>query len=130
MTYTISTRFDADFDTVIDATTEALSDEGFGVITDVDFQATIDEKLGEEMQQYRVLGACDPGTAFEGIEMEPELGALLPCNVAVHEDEDGMVVVSAVDPVELIGLTGNDELEAKASDIAARIETAVESIDA
>ena len=130
MTYTIQTELDADFDDVVAETIDAFSAEGFGVLTDVDVQATMAEKLDEEMDQYRILGACDPSTAFEGIQVEPSLGALLPCNVAVYERGDGTVVVAAIDPERLLGLAKNSELEAAVEDVDERITRAVESIGA
>lgn len=130
MTYTKQIERDGDFDAIVQDTIEALEDEGFGVLTDVDIQATMAEKLGETMQQYRVLGACDPSVAFEGIGDEPELGALLPCNVVVQETDDGRIAVSAVDPAALISLTGNEELEASAETVATRFDSVLESVDA
>lgn len=130
MTYTKRIERDGDFDAVVRETIEALEDEGFGVLTDVDMQATMVEKLGEDMQQYRVLGACDPSVAYEGIGAEPELGALLPCNVVVQETDDGLIAVSAVDPAALISLTGNEELETSAETVANRFDSVLESVDA
>lgn len=130
MTYTKRIERDGDFDAVVQETIEALEDEGFGVLTDVDMQATMAEKLGEDMQRYRVLGACDPSVAYEGIGAEPELGALLPCNVVVQETDDGRIAVSAVDPAALIDLTGNEELETSAETVATRFDSVLESVDA
>lgn len=130
MTYANSIRLDDDFDAVIDRTVEALGDEGFGVLTDIDVQATLREKLGEETRRYRILGACNPEKAHEGMSMEPELGVLLPCNVIVYEDDDGSVVVSAVDPSALIGVTGNDDLEPIATDIGERFDRVLSTLSA
>lgn len=130
MAYTIQTELDADFDDVVGETIDAFSEEGFGILTDVDVQATMAEKLDKEMKQYRILGACDPSTAFQGIQVEPSIGALLPCNVAIYERGDGTVVVSAIDPQRLLGLADNPELDAAVEDVDERIARAVESIDA
>ncbi|MFW5905230.1 MAG: DUF302 domain-containing protein [archaeon] len=130
MTYTIRTERDADFDDVVEETIDALSEEGFGVLTDIDMQATMAEKLDEDMNQYRVLGACDPSTAFEGVQIEPSIGALLPCNVAVYERDDGTVVVSAIDPERLLGLADNPDLDAAIEDVTERLRRVIESVAA
>ncbi|MFC7193802.1 DUF302 domain-containing protein [Halosimplex aquaticum] len=78
MAYTIQTTSTDEFDQTVDATMEALENEGFGVLCDIDVQATLEEKLGEEFRQYRILGACNPSLALEGLKEEIELGALLP----------------------------------------------------
>lgn len=129
MTYTKRVERDGDFDTIVEETIEALSDEGFGVLTDVDVQATMAEKLDEDMDRYRIIGACDPSTAFEAIQVDPEIGALLPCNVAIYEQSDGTVVVSAIDPVALIGLANNPDLEAAVEDVEDRFDRVVAAIE-
>lgn len=83
MAYTIQTSVSADFGQVVETTIDALEDEGFGVLCDIDVQATLKEKLGEALRQYRILDACNPVLAHEGLNEEIELGALLPCNVIV-----------------------------------------------
>ena len=114
----------------MDETIEALSAEGFGVLTDVDVSATMAEKLDEDMAPYRVLGACDPATASDAIGSEPELGALLPCNVAIRETDDDTVVVSAVDPTALLSLPENPDLETTVDDVDTRIERVMERLAA
>jgi len=128
MEYTRQRHVDGAFDDVVDRTIAALGDEGFGVLCDIDVQATFAEKLDEEFRQYRILGACNPGLAFEGLGTEAELGALLPCNVVVYEEDDGGVVVSAVDPEQLLDVTGNDELEAIGVEVGERFERVLDSI--
>jgi uncharacterized protein (DUF302 family) len=114
-------RIDAPFDAVITDVTDALESEGFGVLTDIDVQATFKKKLDEEIDQYRILGACNPPLAHEGITAESDLGALLPCNVVVYE-ADGEVVVSAVDPNQLIDLADNSALDSIADEVRSRFE--------
>lgn len=121
MTYTMKARIDAPFDEVITDVTDALEAEGFGVLTDIDVQATFEKKLDEEIDQYRILGACNPPLAHEGITAESDLGALLPCNVVVYE-ADGEVVVSAVDPNQLIDLADNSALDSIADEVRSRFE--------
>ena len=128
MEYTRQRHVDGGFDDVVDRTIEALGDEGFGVLCDIDVQATFAEKLDEEFRQYRILGACNPGLAFEGLGTEVELGALLPCNVVVYEEDDGGVVVSAVDPEQLLDVTENDDLESIGVEVSERFERVLDSL--
>ncbi|ELZ28680.1 hypothetical protein C474_14329 [Halogeometricum pallidum JCM 14848] len=128
MGYTIQTRTDDAFDDVVDQTVAALQDEGFGVLCDIDVQATFAEKLDAEFRQYRILGACNPQLAYEALDDELELGALLPCNVIVYEDDDGTTVVSAVDPQQLVGITDNSELDSISEDVSERFERVLDSL--
>ncbi|WP_254538801.1 DUF302 domain-containing protein [Halomarina litorea] len=128
MTYTTQTEVDRPFDDAVDRTISALEEEGFGVLCDIDVRATFAEKLGEEFRQYRILGACNPQLAYEGLESEVELGALLPCNVIVYERDDGTVVVSAVDAGQLVGITDNPELDPIAEDVSDRFERVLGSL--
>ncbi|ELZ32564.1 hypothetical protein C474_07082 [Halogeometricum pallidum JCM 14848] len=128
MSYTTQKQIDGQFDDVVERTISALEDEGFGVLCDVDVQATFAEKLDEEFRQYRILGACNPQLAFQGLEEEIELGALLPCNVVVYEGDDGTVVVSAVDPGQLVGIAGNSDLDSIAEDVSERFERVLDSL--
>jgi uncharacterized protein (DUF302 family) len=122
MEYTIQTTVAGEFDDVVAATNAALKDEGFGVLCDIDIQVTLREKLGEEFRQYRILGACNPPLAYEGLTEEIELGALLPCNVIVYETDDGDIVVSAVDPERLVGIADNDALDSIAAEVNDRFD--------
>jgi uncharacterized protein (DUF302 family) len=128
MEYTIQTSVTGEFDDVVDTTIAALKDEGFGVLCDIDVQATLEEKLGEEFRQYRILGACNPGLAHEGLNEEIELGALLPCNVIVYETDDGEVMVSAVDPQQLVGIADNEALDSIANEVHDRFERVLASV--
>ncbi|WP_132061215.1 DUF302 domain-containing protein [Halorussus amylolyticus] len=130
MDYTIQTSVTGEFDDVLDATNAALKDEGFGVLCDIDIQATLKEKLGEEFRQYRILGACNPPLAYEGLTEEIELGALLPCNVIVYETDDGDVVVSAVDPEQLVGIADNDALDSIATEVTERFDRVLAAVTA
>jgi len=128
MTYTKRVERDADFETVLDETIEAIEAEGFGVITDVDVQATMREKLDESMNRYRILGACAPDVAFESIQIDPDLGALLPCNVVVRETDAGTTVVSAVDPVKLVAISANPEIEDAIEDVGQRFDRIIDAV--
>ena len=128
MSYTTQERVDGEFEDVVEATTDALADEGFGVLCDIDVRATFEEKLGEEFRRYEILGACNPELALEGLTAEVELGALLPCNVVVYEDDDGGVVVAAVDPQRLVGVADNPALDDIADEVAERFERALGAV--
>mgnify|MGYP000002191352 CR=1 FL=1 len=128
MDYTIQVSVTGEFDDVVDTTIAALEDEGFGVLCDIDIQATLKEKLGEEFRQYRILGACNPPVAYEGLTEEIELGALLPCNVIVYETDDGDMVVSAVDPQQLLGIADNDALDSIATEVTERFERVLSAV--
>lgn len=128
MNYTLQTSVTGDFDEVVDTTVTALEDEGFGVLCDIDVQATLQEKLGEAFRQYRILGACNPAQALEGLTEEIELGALLPCNVIVYRTDDEAVAVSAVDPQQLVGVADNDALDAIATEVTERFERVLSAV--
>lgn len=127
--YGIHTRVDGPFDDVVEATIAALKEEGFGVLTDIDVKATMKNKLDVDVEPYRILGACNPALAHQALAAEPDLGLLLPCNVVVRADGDG-VVVSAVDPALMLGVTGNSELEGIAADAKSRLVRVIDSLRA
>lgn len=122
MPYTLDVRVDGAFDDVVDETIDALEAEEFGVLCDIDVQATFAKKLDADFRQYRILGACNPPLAKQGLEAEIQLGALLPCNVVVYETDDGDVGVSAVDPEKLLSIVDNPELDEIAADVRERFE--------
>ncbi len=100
---------DGPFDDVLAATKVALADQGFGVLTEIDMQHTLRSKIDKVIDRYVILGACNPGLAGAALDIEPQVGALLPCNVVVHEVE-GTVHVDALDPGLMVSMTGRDEL--------------------
>lgn len=128
MAYTINRLIEgADFDDVDARTRAALADKGFGVLTEIDVKATMKAKLGEDMKPYRILGACNPGMAFQAIGVEPRVGAMLPCNVILRQTSGG-VEVSAVDPVESMSAIDNDDLMQVASQVRQMLEEAVAAV--
>ena len=105
----------------IQAVTQALAKEGFGVLTEIDVAATLKKKLGIERPPYKILGACNPQFAARALEMEPQIGALLPCNVVVRQDAGGKTVVEFMDPDAVLGLVGRPEIAPIAAEVRARL---------
>lgn len=112
----------------IDRVRAALKDQGFGVLTEINVQATLKEKLGEEMPPFVILGACNPPLAHRALSAEPEVGMLLPCNVVVREAGTGTVLVEAMDPAAAMGIVGNPAVEAVAAEARGRLERALAAL--
>lgn len=117
----------ADFDEVDRRTRVALADKGFGILTEIDVRATMQKKLGVEMDDYRILGACNPAMAHRALGMEPRVGAMLPCNVILRAVAGG-VEVSAIDPVASMAAIDNTELKAVAAEVREMLKAAIETI--
>jgi uncharacterized protein (DUF302 family) len=128
MNYTINRTFEGvSFDDIDARTRTALADNGFGVLTEIDVQATMKKKLDTQMRPYLILGACNPKMAFEAIGMEPRVGAMLPCNVILRE-VDGGVEVSAVNPMASMQAIDNQHLHAVAAQVRELLAEAVAAI--
>lgn len=128
MNYTINRTFEGvSFDDIDARTRTALADNGFGVLTEIDVQATMKKKLDAQMRPYLILGACNPKMAFEAIGMEPRVGAMLPCNVILRE-VDGGVEVSAVNPMASMQAIDNQHLHAVAAQVRELLAEAVAAI--
>ena len=125
--YTLSGTATASFDEAVELVRDELRAEGFGVLCEIDVQATLREKLGVERDRYVILGACNPPLAHRALEAEPELGVLLPCNVVIYEEE-GETRVSAIDAERLLSIVGNDDLGATAGEVRRRLALVVERV--
>jgi uncharacterized protein (DUF302 family) len=119
------------YDTAVERTRAALADEGFGVLTEIDVAATLKKKLGVERRPYVILGACNPPLANQALDLEPDIGLLLPCNVVVYDaGEPGRTVVAALDPEALLGLTGREDVAPLAAEVKQRMQRVVEAVAA
>ncbi len=106
----------------ISRVTEALSAEGFGVLTEIDVAGTLKKKLDIDRRPYHILGACNPKLANQALEADPDIGLLLPCNVVVREEEDGSVNVGFMDPAAVMSLVDEEGVETLANDVRSRLE--------
>ena len=124
----ITTVLDRDYDQAVTETVAALKEQGFGVLTEIDVKATLQQKLGAEFQRYVILGACNPPLAFQALSTDKTVGLMLPCNVVVYENPDGTSTVSALNPMAAIGVVGNPALEEMATAATAKLQAALNTL--
>lgn len=127
MTYFHARTIEGDFDAVLDRTRAALQKHGFGVLTEIDVQATLKAKIGEDFRPYRILGACNPVMAHEALMMEPHVGVMLPCNVVVQQSDAG-VEVFAIEPAASMRAIENTALLAHAGKVGELLKAAVDDV--
>jgi len=128
MQYSFNKTVDMPFDDVVDRVVDALKNSGFGVLTDIDVQATFKKKLDVDFRKYRILGACNPYFAHQALLVERRIGTMLPCNIVVQETDDGRVEVSAVDPIASMKSIKNPDLKEIAEEVQDRLQRVVESL--
>jgi len=129
MTYTLDRTFKGSgFKDAVARTKAALSKHGFGVLTEIDVKATMKKKIDAEVDEYLILGACNPHMAYQAMELEPKVGAMLPCNVIVRAIGAGDVMVSAIDPVESMRAIDNDRLAALAGNVRSMLAEVIAEI--
>ncbi|MFF9194901.1 DUF302 domain-containing protein [Streptomyces sp. NPDC014779] len=126
MDYGIPVTLDLPFAEAVDRVRAALAEQGFGILTEIDVQATLKAKIGAEMEDYLILGACNPPLAHRALEADRHIGLLLPCNVVVRAaEEPGQTVVEAMDPQLMVSVTGRPELAPVAEEAGARLRAAL-----
>ncbi len=126
--YSFATRLNGTLEEIEPQVVDALQEEGFGILTEIDVQATLKNKLGIEKKPYKILGACNPPLANQAIDAEPDIGLLLPCNVVIREDDDGSMVVSFMDPQAVLTLVERDDVAELATEVRSRLERVRDSL--
>ncbi|NUQ85114.1 MAG: DUF302 domain-containing protein [Anaerolineales bacterium] len=121
-------RLKTDFESAVQRVTEALKAEGFGVLTEIDVQETLKKKLNVDFRPYKILGACNPPLAHRALTADAQVGLLLPCNVVVSQGEEGMVEISLVDPLSMLGIVTNPVVEPVAREARERLERVARSL--
>jgi uncharacterized protein (DUF302 family) len=130
MTLSISTTLRSSFEDAVEMTRKALSEQGFGVLTEIDVKATLKAKLGEDMENYLILGACNPPLAHRAVNVDRTIGLLLPCNVVVRSDpaREGTVIIDAMDPQIMVQVADHPGLREVADDAAAKLHAAIDAL--
>lgn len=128
MKYYFEKTTDYAFEEAVEKVTEELKKAGFGILTEIDVQATLKKKLDVDFRKYRILGACNPPFAHKALQAEDKIGTMLPCNVIVHELEDGKIEIAAVDPVASMMAVQNDKLGEIAGEIRAKLQKVIENV--
>lgn len=128
MSYHLSKTIQRPFDDAIATVTQALKNEGFGILTEIDVQETLKKKINVDFKGYRILGACNPSIAYDALKLEEKIGTMLPCNVVVQEQADGKVQVSAIDPVASMGTVGNPALTVIAEQVQGKLRKMLDNL--
>ena len=131
MNIDISTRMPPSAADAVARTRDALAEQGFGVLTEIDVKATLKAKLGEDIEDYLILGACNPPLAHRAINLDRQIGLLLPCNVVVRADltDDKSVIIEAMNPQMLVDVTGEPQLEQLAEEVTDKLQAAIDSLN-
>jgi uncharacterized protein (DUF302 family) len=124
----IQKTLDLGFDEALAKVPEALKAEGFGVLTEIDVQATLKKKLDVDFRRYRILGACNPPFAHRALQHSLDVGMLMPCNVIVYETDDGKAVVSAVDPMQTMAAQGDPVMRPLAEQVRQKLQRVIDSL--
>jgi uncharacterized protein (DUF302 family) len=128
MIYYFAKTLATDFEDAVRRTNEALKQEGFGIITEIDVRDTLKRKINVDFRNYRILGACNPTLAYEALRIEDKVGTMLPCNVVVQEIRQGHVEIAAIDPVASMAAIDNPRLKEAAEKVRAKLRKVIESL--
>ena len=128
-TYAFSTVLDTSYEDAISRVTDALKEEGFGVLTEIDVKATLKKKLDKEFRKYVILGACNPPFAHRSLEADLDVGLLLPCNVIVYETDDKKAYIAAINPVSALEIIQSQELRNIAEEVSEKLKRVVEIVN-
>jgi len=129
MQYYFSKVVTLNFDEAVSRVIDALKEEGFGVLTEIDIKKTLKKKLNVDFKKYRILGACNPPLAYQALQAEENVGLMLPCNVIVKECEENKVEVAAIDPVASMGAVNNPKLLSLAEIVSAKLKKVIQSVE-
>ena len=119
--YSFATQLTGTLEGIEDKLVNALKDEGFGVLSEIDVQETLKNKLGIQRRPYKILGACNPSLANQAINAAPDIGLLLPCNVVIREEENGAITVAFMDPEAVLSLVNHEEVAELAKEVRSRL---------
>lgn len=128
MSYHLSKKINGSFEDATTKVKEALRQEGFGVISEIDLKEKFKEKLQVDFRNYKILGACNPKLALQAIKQEPNIGVMLPCNVLLQEHENGEVEVTAINPMETMAAVDNPNLASLAEEVSQKLKTAINKL--
>jgi uncharacterized protein (DUF302 family) len=128
MSYYFNVVLDCSFDDAITRVTDELKKEGFGVLSEIDVQAALKKKLGVDFKKYRILGACNPRYAYQALQVEEKIGAMLPCNVIILEKDNGQIEVAGVDPIASMQAIANPQLQDIALQVQKKLKKVIENL--
>lgn len=128
MSYYFAKTVEYGYEEAIEKIAEALKEEGFGILADIDVKETLKKKIDVDIKPYKILGACNPPNAYKALAAEKKIGLMLPCNVIVYVDDDDKTIISAIDPVASMVSVGNDNLNAVAENIGNKLKSVIEKV--
>ena len=126
--YAFSTVLETSFEDAVDRIKDALKEEGFGVLTEIDVKTTFKKKLNKDFRKYVILGACNPPFAFRTLETDLDVGLLLPCNVIVYETDEKKAYIAAINPVSALKVINKENLKQIAKEVSGKLEKAIEKV--
>ena len=126
--YSMKKKVDLDYEATLEKVKAELKKEGFGVLSEIDMKQTFKDKIGEDFNKYIILGACNPKFAYKALQMEEDIGLLLPCNVVVSTSDSGDTTVAIINPMEVMNLPNNQDIKELAKEIKERLERVIKNM--